>query len=266
MILGTDTAGLLRRVREGAAMTQRELAQRAGVDQATIAGIETGRRMPSLPTLVRLAEAAGRQLRVEIEPLDADVAELVGDVDQVAQVRDAVGAALAYVFETGPEFDPPPYRVEGPAAVALLGAPMAKPPLHIALADTTHSVEWLTQRRNIRATVRVYRDDPAVDPWQTPLSIPPYSRSMSQEHGDEAYEETRDWLVEATRGRPFWVETTLGRARVRLAAAEEVARAVMVETAAGTFPVAPLESLVGDDATMERYLRVLRSGSQPSVA
>lgn len=38
-------------------MTQTELAEKAGVTQGTISMIETGGRTPSLPVMVRIAEA-----------------------------------------------------------------------------------------------------------------------------------------------------------------------------------------------------------------
>jgi transcriptional regulator with XRE-family HTH domain len=40
-------------------MTQEDLAFASGAGRAAIARMETGRQLPSLPTLVRLAEALG---------------------------------------------------------------------------------------------------------------------------------------------------------------------------------------------------------------
>lgn len=56
---------LLRHAREGAGLSQRELARRAGTSQAMVARIERGRQSPSLATLERLVRACGRELRVE---------------------------------------------------------------------------------------------------------------------------------------------------------------------------------------------------------
>lgn len=47
----------LRELRELALLSQRELAEKAGVTQATIAGIETGRTRPYPETLRKLATA-----------------------------------------------------------------------------------------------------------------------------------------------------------------------------------------------------------------
>ncbi len=49
----------LRRIREGAGISQSELARRSGVDRATINKIEQGRRSPSIATLEALAETMG---------------------------------------------------------------------------------------------------------------------------------------------------------------------------------------------------------------
>lgn len=49
----------VRAVREGRALTQREVAERAGVGMEQISRIENGRRQPRATTIRRLAEALG---------------------------------------------------------------------------------------------------------------------------------------------------------------------------------------------------------------
>lgn len=66
----TLAAGILRSARQKADMTQRELAVAAGVSQQVVSAYETGRREPTLPTLLRLVRAAGLDLRFHLEPLD----------------------------------------------------------------------------------------------------------------------------------------------------------------------------------------------------
>lgn len=51
-------------------MTQRDLAEAAGVPQSTIAAIETGRRQPSIPLLQRLVHGAGKEVRFVLTDLD----------------------------------------------------------------------------------------------------------------------------------------------------------------------------------------------------
>jgi predicted nucleotidyltransferase/DNA-binding XRE family transcriptional regulator len=61
------TAGeLLRDARERAGLTQRELADRAGVAQSVISMYESGRRQPSLPTLMALLRGAGFELDLRL--------------------------------------------------------------------------------------------------------------------------------------------------------------------------------------------------------
>lgn len=62
---------LLRLARVKGGLTQAALAQRAGVAQALISAYENGRRQPTLPTLTRLLEAAGFDLRMRLEEPDA---------------------------------------------------------------------------------------------------------------------------------------------------------------------------------------------------
>jgi transcriptional regulator with XRE-family HTH domain len=59
----------VRDIRRRAGLSQRALAARAGVPQPTIAEIESRRREPSITLLSRLAEAAGYELRLELQPL-----------------------------------------------------------------------------------------------------------------------------------------------------------------------------------------------------
>lgn len=66
----TVAAGLIRLSRQKAALTQTELANRAGLSQQVVSAYETGRQEPTLPSLLRIVEAAGFELRMHLEPLD----------------------------------------------------------------------------------------------------------------------------------------------------------------------------------------------------
>jgi len=77
----TVAAGLVLMAREKAALSQRELAERAGVTQSEIARIESGKREPSIPTLQRILAGAGLELRLRLAPID--------DHDEVMAARQA---------------------------------------------------------------------------------------------------------------------------------------------------------------------------------
>lgn len=49
-------------------MTQKELSEKTGINQADISKIETGNANPALSTLQRLAEGMGMVLRLEFVP------------------------------------------------------------------------------------------------------------------------------------------------------------------------------------------------------
>lgn len=68
--LPTPAAGLLQLARHKAAITQAELARRAGVPASMVSAYERDRRQPTLATLMRLLKAAGYELRVRLEPYD----------------------------------------------------------------------------------------------------------------------------------------------------------------------------------------------------
>lgn len=51
--------GRLRELREGAGLTQEDLAGKSGLTRVGIAQLETGRRKPTWETVLRLAKALG---------------------------------------------------------------------------------------------------------------------------------------------------------------------------------------------------------------
>lgn len=58
----------LKALREERGLTQGELARRAGTGQAAIARIESGKALPKLDLLARLASALGTELEVNFKP------------------------------------------------------------------------------------------------------------------------------------------------------------------------------------------------------
>ena len=74
-------AGLVLMAREEAGLSQRELAERAGVAQSEIARIESGNREPSIPTLQRIVAGAGLEIRFRLAPRE--------DHDQILTARQA---------------------------------------------------------------------------------------------------------------------------------------------------------------------------------
>jgi uncharacterized protein len=93
------TAGsLLRRARQGAGISQAELAFRAGVAQSVISAYEAGHRQPSLPTLARLIDAAGSDLVVDVRQQPPQLGRLSGPVGRAVRRKrqDLVAAAAAH--------------------------------------------------------------------------------------------------------------------------------------------------------------------------
>ena len=64
----TVAAELVKDIRAAAALTQGELARRSGIAQPAISDYERGTKVPSLPTLEKLAEAADVSLAISIRP------------------------------------------------------------------------------------------------------------------------------------------------------------------------------------------------------
>lgn len=58
----------VRDIRRAAALTQSELAQRAGTSQPAVAAYESGARSPNLRTLRRMARSVGLDLEISLTP------------------------------------------------------------------------------------------------------------------------------------------------------------------------------------------------------
>ena len=85
----TLAAGLLRLARDKANMTQAELATAAGVSQQAVSAYETGRKEPTLPTLQRLLNAAGLEMRIRLEPIDDHDRTLEAFIKTLPKARQA---------------------------------------------------------------------------------------------------------------------------------------------------------------------------------
>jgi MFS family permease/transcriptional regulator with XRE-family HTH domain len=126
-----DPGELIRRARQAAGLTQRELAGRAGVTRTALSHYERGRRMPTVATLRVVLAAAGLQVRAELEQLDADVERAIAAV-AAQPVADRGG-----VFGWGQidRIAEVAHRVEGLAAASVFGAPKPVATFELALAD-----------------------------------------------------------------------------------------------------------------------------------
>jgi transcriptional regulator with XRE-family HTH domain len=78
-----DAARTLRRVRSRSRLSLRALAQRAHTSHSALAAYESGRKVPSVDTLDRVARAAGYELELQVRPI-------VGGADPAARGRELV--------------------------------------------------------------------------------------------------------------------------------------------------------------------------------
>lgn len=76
--LPSPSAALLQLARMKADMSQRELAERAGVPDTMISAYERDQRQPTLATLLRLLRAAGFDLRLQLAAYDPHDETLAG--------------------------------------------------------------------------------------------------------------------------------------------------------------------------------------------
>jgi transcriptional regulator with XRE-family HTH domain len=64
-----EASAILRQLRRDGALTQRDLAAKAGVPQSTIAEVEAGQREPSLTLLSRITESVGQSIAMRLAHL-----------------------------------------------------------------------------------------------------------------------------------------------------------------------------------------------------
>jgi transcriptional regulator with XRE-family HTH domain len=139
-----NPAALLREARDRSGLTQAQVAKRAGVHVSLISAYERGRRAPGVPLLERLLAAAGQQLRVELEPLGADVDARVRRA--LARSPEERAGLSDYVYTDLAEWlDGIPYVVEGLAAAVLQGAPVDVRRVDIRLPDEDDALECVSQ-------------------------------------------------------------------------------------------------------------------------
>lgn len=106
-----STALVVRRARERAGLSQRELAALAGTSAAALCEVEGGRRHPRVDTLERIVGAAGGRLEVRVrwpEPRSIDLAhngrvlaELLDLVDRLPHRREGGLDAPVLAREAG---------------------------------------------------------------------------------------------------------------------------------------------------------------------
>lgn len=232
-----DTAALIRSAREESGLSQRMLAERAGITQSTLSRFENGRRLPSIPTLRTILAAAGKQVRAELEPLDADIRRAIDELRE--EPIDDRSAVLDWsLIDDLAGVD---HRVEGLAAASLLGAPVPVDALTLGLADAPETYTWLAA---------------TLDSWAFRFRAPDWESSRVLLSLDAVG--VRAIIDEHCPDRTFTliVGPTVGI--VTLRPPDVVSKHIRLATARGTIPVQPLHEIGHEDPYVARVLAVLR--------
>ena len=217
----TIVAELLRRTREDAVLTQVQLAERAGVARSTVSAYESGRQSPSLAALDRLFGALGRQLRVETEPIAADLdARIDAALALPLPARlDRHAGSLPFLVE---RLATVPYVIEGPFAAFLQGAPLPVKAMEVVVAERELGVlAGALERIHARRWSRRWRQ------W-----------------GFEVIDPRHD-------GEPRWM-TIDGEVRLRVV--DELPDAIEVRVGEHRVNVRPLIEIEADDPAVQRIL------------
>lgn len=90
LVEGQLSGALLRLARQRAGLSQRAFADLIGIAQPTLSAYESGKRQPTLPTLLSMLRRAGMDLRLEVveaDDHDAVLGEWERSLDDAAKDR-----------------------------------------------------------------------------------------------------------------------------------------------------------------------------------
>ncbi|WP_369374838.1 helix-turn-helix transcriptional regulator [Promicromonospora sp. Populi] len=235
-----NVAQLVKDARFAAQQTQASLAERAGVSRGTVAAIETGARSPSWEMLTVLLAATGKQMKIELEPLDDDIRRAVATRADDTSAADSLSMTVS-LMEGLVDLE---YRFEGLAAAAVLGAPISlAEPVELALPDGPEAVSWLADLVRTGAA-----------------AVTPVGRSYPL--GGVTSPEGVARLVELGEGGRFLLEIWLRTFTVQFVPAEGSRRAVLVVGEHAPLRVQPLHEIDTTDRHAARVLRLLREQAQ----
>jgi transcriptional regulator with XRE-family HTH domain len=141
---------LLRQAREARELSQDDLAAMSGVRQSAISEYERERRVPGWTAARRLFAAMGLQMRIELEPLDADLDRLI-DAYAALPWQERARRLPYCLKDLDGHFAGVPLVVAGAGAAALQGVPVPVNRADLLVLDTDPALQALCER--LRALV-----------------------------------------------------------------------------------------------------------------
>jgi transcriptional regulator with XRE-family HTH domain len=223
----------LRRLREQAELSQAELAARCGTTQSALAAVERGRRRPTTEFVERVLAGMGWQLKVDVEPLHADLDARIAAVEKVPLPErfasfDVDVETLVELLSTARVV----YVVEGVVAAAAHGAPVRPQRMDVAVRDDDRELARLAEASRFR----LLGWNPRYDEWSNGITL------------------TVERLRET--GRSQWFSPVGGELHIRLVA--EPPPHVVVHVGELTLPVVGLADLEFDEPELRCVLQRLR--------
>jgi transcriptional regulator with XRE-family HTH domain len=229
--LAAQIGELLRAERHRARLSQAALARAAGTAQQCVSQLETGRYAPTTAVVERLFAALDCQLRLDIEPRDADLDGLIASAgEQPADDVDAALDGLRALARTAGDLE---YLLDGELAARLHGVPViVRPayPIAVAEADLDGLAAWICAVPNCRRYSERWRD-------------------------------FSDYDVDPTHPGPLRWWTPFGELAVRLL--PRLPEPVTVQVGERALRLRPLPEIERDDPQVARVLRRLRAASDP---
>lgn len=249
-----DIATVIRRERQAALLTQRELAQKAGLSRSQVARYESGTCRPSIAGFERILAVVGLQPTWEVEPLDDDVRRRIAKL-AASPIQDrraySVWTSMSWLVHTA-------HRVEGLAAANLLGAPVPVEVVDVGVAAVDATFVALgTFMADGSHLIRSPEDD-LYRSWLPASRAPVGTTSAGQDLAAALGRSAREWVELECPDSIFWSRGWAGDARVRLVAPSEVERRVDVVVEGSVIPVQPLDEVETNDPDVARVLRVMR--------
>jgi transcriptional regulator with XRE-family HTH domain len=221
---------VLRRARESQELSQEALAAMSGVAQSVISAYERDRRQPSWVAAERLFAEMGLQMRIELEPLDADLDRQI-DAYAAMTAEERLRELPYCLKELDGHFGGIPLVVTGAAAAALQGAPVPVRRVDLLILDEDAALDAFCAQLG-KYFSRLWQ--PEREWWAGSLNYP----EVLREH------RTTLWM--------YIID------QIHVTLVDELPQSVTVVVGEATVPVLPLHELELTDPEAARLLARLR--------
>ncbi|MGQ0625257.1 MAG: helix-turn-helix domain-containing protein [Sporichthyaceae bacterium] len=135
-----NVGAMLRTARDKAGLSQRQVADHAGIHPSMVSAYERGRRRPGIDTLEKLLAASGMTLAVELVPVGTGTGDRIERALRTPSAE-LLRPILSLVDHLADALGELRFALDGEAAAAVHGVPVEVRRVQVLLADEGDAVE-----------------------------------------------------------------------------------------------------------------------------